>query len=319
MGAYPFPRVNVDAWQAPWFYGFMPSEEAARVLHNQVPGTFLVSFHQLTVDQFNVAFVDVDGAVNQVLVRSALGGGYKLENGALFLAGLALTAAGADATFESLHQLVSAFSSTLCRPAPPYIRRCQFFHGFMSFGETQGALARKAVGTYLVRFSQSAPNSLVLAFVNKSGSVEQCHVKPVRDGFELGDHVYRDLRLVTPLLTAQFNSGNPELQLEACSSRGGGGRSFLSFMRRQSASSSCEGGGGGGGGAALAADANAFVMRRPPAVETAAATGAAAVPLLSAYRHIWEIDRQPSRGPLGGEGDAVVAAKRNAPPTPTSL
>ncbi len=126
--------------------------------------------------------------------------------------------------FESLSHLVKAFPEKLRIPAPVGIRRCQYFHGFLSFAEAEELLKGKAIGTYLLRFSRSEPGSLVVAFVGQRGTVEQCIAKPHKAGYLLGHYVYSSIddiirsnpsQLMMPLLTTQFDSGIQELAVPA--------------------------------------------------------------------------------------------------------
>ena len=67
--------------QESWFHGFLTYDEAAEVLRGRDVGTFLIRFSQSAPSSFAVAFVEGDGSVNQVLVKSILGKGFELEGG----------------------------------------------------------------------------------------------------------------------------------------------------------------------------------------------------------------------------------------------
>jgi hypothetical protein len=145
---------------------------AVQVLHGAPPGTFLVRFSQSAVTGFAVAFVEADGSVHQVLVRSVVGKGFELDGGTrLASRGLGRACASgrcgvcravvavwagpfrtavfrghvsaaevcvwvpcAGLVYESLSHLVAAFPLKLVVPATSAVRRCKYFHGFLRWG-----------------------------------------------------------------------------------------------------------------------------------------------------------------------------------------
>lgn len=54
-----------------------------------------------------------------------------------------------------------------------------WFHGFLSFEEANEVLRQCPVGTFLIRFSQSAATALALAFVSPSREVVQVRIDAV--------------------------------------------------------------------------------------------------------------------------------------------
>ena len=68
-----------------------------------------------------------------------------------------------------------AIACTLLRVLPQEA----WFHGFLSYDEANEVLRCCPVGTFLIRFSQSSPTSLALAFVAPDKSVKQVKIDAV--------------------------------------------------------------------------------------------------------------------------------------------
>lgn len=70
-----------------------------------------------------------------------------------------------------------------------------WFHGFISYEEAANLLASAGAGTFLVRFSESAPCAFAIVYrLRDGGPVEQCRVESSSDrGFVLGETSYASL------------------------------------------------------------------------------------------------------------------------------
>jgi hypothetical protein len=126
-----------------WFHGFLTSEESAKLLELQPPGTFLVRFSKSRPGNFALAYVDKDRNIGHTLIQYTPAGFAVHENHA---------STDRNRVFPNLDQLVAHYTSLLKIPFDSSLTRSPWFHGDMD-KDVRGWLYRVTPFTKLLSFS----------------------------------------------------------------------------------------------------------------------------------------------------------------------
>lgn len=120
-------------------------------------GTFLIRFSQSSPTSLALAFVAPDQSVKQVRIDAKQGHGFVMDG---VPPALPLRPAPSlpclfcsDREYASLRDIVDGNASVLRRPAPGGLKNCKYFHGILSFPETEALLSGKPVrgfGTHIL-------------------------------------------------------------------------------------------------------------------------------------------------------------------------
>ena len=116
-----------------WFHGFISFEEAEECLRGCAPGTFLVRFSQSQLCSYAAAYVDKKHRVQQLIIASTKKDGFQM--------GGKLYTSVSDTIDNNKHVFKFA--------APNTLSKLDYFHGFLTYGESVELLADQPIGTYV--------------------------------------------------------------------------------------------------------------------------------------------------------------------------
>mmetsp|Transcript_3889 Transcript_3889/g.12587 ORF Transcript_3889/g.12587 Transcript_3889/m.12587 type:complete len:639 (-) Transcript_3889:226-2142(-) len=169
------PTKVLDVLAAPYFHGFLSSEEAARLLDSSPPGTFLVRISKSKPGSFALAYVGQSpGSIVHTLVSHAKPHGFAIEE--------ELGNSATGRTFDTLAGVIDCYSYVLKQPYQSSVSREPAFHGDMSSQEAVELLEGHPEGSYLFRFS-SQKGFLAVSYV-EGGSVQHGKVEMTAVGFK---------------------------------------------------------------------------------------------------------------------------------------
>jgi hypothetical protein len=211
-------RLSAELVEAPWFHGYLSSKEAAQLLHNQGPHTFLVRISKTRLGSFALAYTDVafqpngQHNIKHTLIEATAPHGFKIDEE---------TGANKEENhFRSIRDVIAHYSGILHHPFAGTLAREAWFHGDMDSKEADELLAGQADGTYLFRLS-SVVGHLAVSYM-QGGEVKHGKVEMAKDGFvyqnENALQVYPSLqRLVedysTQLVTAIHSTAWPLVEI----------------------------------------------------------------------------------------------------------
>jgi len=109
------------------------------------------------------------------------------------------------------------------------VLRCGWFHGDISTSEAENRLITKDVGTFLVRFSTSAPGAFTISKVSPNKSIHHLRIVKVRDEYSGQDFFVVQNQRYTSLIELINGVREPLLLLIPCT----GSRFFSLFHVQQ--------------------------------------------------------------------------------------
>ena len=154
-----------------WFHGFLSSEESAKFLELQPPGTFLLRFSKSKAGSFALAYVDKEKNIGHSLIQYTPSGFSIHENS---------QQTDRNRVFDKLDRLVEHYSFILKTPLDTTLSRQPWFHGDLDKDEAFELLRQKTDGSFLIRFS-SKRGYLTITFV-AGGQCNHTMIEPGENG-----------------------------------------------------------------------------------------------------------------------------------------
>jgi len=153
----------ISVANAPWFFGFVSSNESKKFLETQSVGTFLIRFSGTVLGTFVLDYVNEQDHIRSVRLKGHPEGGF-----------VAKVEGGKEKGFKTLHELVDTYQKlgVLITPFSSTLPEKPWFFGDLTREEASQLLTGQKYGTFIVRFSNQ-PGCFAVSFVDKEAQIAQ--------------------------------------------------------------------------------------------------------------------------------------------------